>query len=64
MASEYDRIIRALEDISGEQNKYIREHGKPSKRFQLQIDGLRQRRDRIQALKIKKKKKTKKTRTA
>ena len=61
MASEYDRIIRALEDVSGAQNKYIREHGKPSKRFDIQIEGLRKRRDRIQASKKKNRKKLSRT---
>ena len=55
MASEYSRIIRALEDISGEQNKYIREHGTRNKRFDIQIENLRKRRDRIQAKKKKSK---------
>ena len=64
MASEYDRIIRALEDISGAQNKYIRDHGKPSKRFDIQIESLRKRRDRIQASKKSKKTRKKLSRKA
>jgi len=56
MASEYDRIQKALQNVSGYQLKYIRENGKRHPGYDNQIKSLQ---NRLQAAKPKKKKKKK-----
>ena len=57
MASEYDRIQKALQNVSGYQLKYIRENGKRHPGYDRQIKSLQ---DRLQAAKPKTKTKKKK----